>query len=94
MGVPKEIPSEEASTLQIRSVALPPGQCISPQIRPCHRLFDQDGIKTVPKSSYCPDLALCDFWLFPKLSGCRYETSEEMIDSVTKVIQEEFHGAF
>ena len=42
-GVQEEIPSEEASTLQISSVAFPPGQCISPQLHPCHRLFDQDG---------------------------------------------------
>ena len=42
-GVQKEIPSEEASTLQIKSVAFPPGQCTSPQLHPCLRLFDQDG---------------------------------------------------
>ena len=42
MGVQEEIPREEASTLQIRSVAFPPGQCTSPQFHPCHRLFDQD----------------------------------------------------
>ena len=42
-GVQEEIPWEEASTLQIRSVAFPPGQCTSPQLHPCHRLFDQDG---------------------------------------------------
>ena len=42
-GVQEEIPSEEASTLQIRSVAFPAGQCPSPQLHPCHRLFDQDG---------------------------------------------------
>ena len=42
-GVREEIPSEEASTLQIGSVAFPPGQCTSPQLHPCHRLFDQDG---------------------------------------------------
>ena len=41
-GVHEEIPSEEASTLQIGSVAFPPGQCTSPQLHPCHRLFDQD----------------------------------------------------
>ena len=39
-GVQEEIPSEEASTLQIGSVAFPPGQCTSPQLHPCHRLFD------------------------------------------------------
>ena len=42
-GVQEEIPPEEASTLQIGSVAFSPGQCTSPQFHPCHRLFDQDG---------------------------------------------------
>ena len=42
-GVQEEIPWEEARTLQIGSVAFPPGQCTSPQLHPCHRLFDQDG---------------------------------------------------
>ena len=41
-GVQEDIPSEEASTLQIGSVAFPPGQCTSPYIHPCHKLFDQD----------------------------------------------------
>ena len=39
-GVQEEIPSEEARNLQIRSVAFPPGQYTSPQLHPCHRLFD------------------------------------------------------
>ena len=56
------------------------------------------GIKTLPRPSYSPDLASCDFCLFPKLRGCRYETVEEMKESVTKVIdtltQEDFDGAF
>ena len=56
------------------------------------------GIKTVPYPPYNSDLALCDFWLFPKLRGCRYETIEKMKEAVTKVIdtltQEDFHGAF
>ena len=55
------------------------------------------GIKTVPQPPYSPDLAPCDFCLFPKLRGCRYETIEEMKEAVTKVIdtltQEDFHGA-
>ena len=42
-GVQEEIPWEEASTLQIGSVAFPPGQFTSPQLHPCHRLFEQDG---------------------------------------------------
>ena len=56
------------------------------------------GIKTVPQPLYSPDLAPCDFWLFPKLRGCRYETIEEMKEAVKKVIdthtQEDFHVAF
>ena len=56
------------------------------------------GIKTVPHCSYSPDLAPCDFWLFPKLRGCGYETIEEMKEAVMKVIdmltQEDFHGVF
>ena len=42
------------------------------------------GIKTLPHPPYSPDLAPCDFWLFPKLRGCRYETTEEMKEAVTK----------
>ena len=56
------------------------------------------GIKTVPQPPYSPDLAPCDFWLFPKLRGCHYETIEEMKEAVTKVIDtlthEDFHEAF
>ena len=60
--------------------------------------LSQMGINTVPQPPYSPDLAPCDFWLFPKLRVCRYETIEEMKEAVTKVIdtltQEDFHGDF
>ena len=56
------------------------------------------GVKTVPQPPYSPDLAPCDFCLFPKLRGCRYETIEEMEEALAKVIdtvtQENFHVAF
>ena len=56
------------------------------------------GIKTVPQPPYSPDLAPSDFWLFPKLRGCRYETIEEVKEAVTKVInrltQKDYHGTF
>ena len=56
------------------------------------------GIKTVHRSPYHPDLAPCNFWLFPKLRGCGYETIEVMKEAVTKVIdtlsQKNFHVAF
>ena len=95
-GVQEEIPSEVASTLQIGSVAFPPGQGTSPQLHPCHRLFDQDGHQHSSSPSYSPDLDPCDFWLFPKLRHC-YETIE-MKEAVTKVIdmltQEDFPVVF
>ena len=55
-------------------------------------------MKTVNPPPYSPILAPCDFWLFPKLRGCRYETIEEMKEAVMKVIdtlpQEDLHGGF
>ena len=60
-GVQEEIPSEEASTLQIGSVAFPPGQCTSPQLHPCHRLSEQD----VHQDCLSPSLKSrpCSLWL-------------------------------
>ena len=56
------------------------------------------GIKTVPHRPYSPDLTPCDFCLFPKFRGYRFETIEEIKEAVTKVIdtltREDFHGAF
>ena len=60
------------------------------------------SIKTVPQPPFSPDLAPCDFCLFPKLKeklrGCRYETIEVMKEAVTKYIDmfthEDFQGAF
>ena len=55
------------------------------------------GIKTLSHPPYSPDLAPYDFCLFPKLTGCRYETIE-MKEAETKVIdtltQEDFDGTF
>ena len=55
------------------------------------------GIKTVPQPPFSPDHAPCDFWLFPNLGGCRYETIGEMKGAVTKAIDrlthEDLHGA-
>ena len=93
-GVQEDIPSEEVSTLQTVSVAFPP---VHNSILVTDYLTKM-GIKTVPQPPYSPDLAPCNFWLFPKLRGCRYETLEEMKEAVTKVndtlTQEDSHGVF
>ena len=56
------------------------------------------SIQTVPRRPYSPELAPYDFWLFPKLTGCCYEITEEIKVAVTKIIdtltQEDFHGVF
>ena len=61
-GVQEDIPSQEASTLQIGSVAFPARQCTSPQLHPCHRLFDQDWHQD--SSSASLESRLCSLWLF------------------------------
>ena len=60
-GVQEEIPREEASTLQVGSVTFPPGQCTSPLLHPCHRLFDQDGHQDSSSASLLS--RPCSLWL-------------------------------
>ena len=52
------------------------------------------GIKTAPHCPYSPDVAPCDFRLFPKLRGCRYETIEAVTKIIDTLTQGDFHGAF
>ena len=77
-------------------MAFPAGQYTSPKLPHVTDYLTKMSIKTVPQPPYSSDLAPCDFWLFPKLTGCRYETIEEMKEAVTKVIvtltQVESHG--
>ena len=97
-GVQEEIPSEKASTLKSDQWHFHQDNAPVYNSILVTDYLTKMGIKTVPQPPYCPDLASCDFWLFPKLRGCHYETIEEMKETVTKVIymltQEDFHGAF
>ena len=96
-GVQQEILLEEASTLQIGSVTFPPGHAAVHNSILVTDYLTKLGIKALPHRTNSSDLAPCDFWLFLKLRGCRYETIEEMKEAVTKVIdtltQEDFHEA-
>ena len=91
-GVQEEIRSEEASTHQIGPVASVHNSILVTDY------LTKMGIKTVLQPLYSPDPALRDFWLFPQLRGCRYETIKEMKEAVTKIIdthtEEDFHGTF
>ena len=97
-GVQEEIPWEEASTLQIGSVAFPPGQYTSPTTASMSQIiWPRWASRQFVTLSIVQTLLPVTFWLFPKLRGCRYETMEEMKEAVTKVIdtltQEGFSGA-
>ena len=97
-GVQEEIPWEEASMFKSGPWHFQQDNA------PVHNsilvtdYLTKMGIMTVPQPPYNPDLVPCDFWLFPKLRSCRYETTEEMKEAVVKVIdmltQEDFHGSF
>ena len=69
MGVQQEIPSEEARTLRIRSVAFPSGQCPSPQLHPRHRLFDPDGHQDGSPFSLQPGPCSLRLLAIPKAQG-------------------------
>ena len=49
------------------------------------------GIKTVTHPPYRLDLATNEFWLFPKLRDCHYETTVTKVIDI--LIQEDFHWA-
>ena len=97
--VQEEIPSEEARTLQIGSVAF--------SSRTMHQstipyMSQTIGTRWASRQfltfPIVQTLLPVTFWLFPKLTGCRRYERIEMKEAVTKVIdtliQEDFHGAF
>jgi hypothetical protein len=49
------------------------------------------GIPVVCQTLYSPDMALCDFWLFPKLKtplkGCCIDSHEDIMRNVTKELR-------
>ena len=60
------------------------------------------NLAAVPHPPYSPDLAQCDFWLFPKLKmtlkGKRFETNEDIkantTDRLKLLKKEDFHTCF
>ena len=52
--------------------------------------LEDSGLKTLPHPPYSPDLAPCDFWLFPtvkdQLRGRGFSTNEELDGALFKVI--------
>ena len=77
--VQEEIPSEEASTLQIGSVAFPLGEYNSQQLHPCHRLLNQDGHQD--SSSTSLQSRPCSLWLVYSLR------SRKNLEAVTRQLR-------
>ncbi|KAJ4449971.1 hypothetical protein ANN_01378 [Periplaneta americana] len=67
-----------------------------------HTFLAKHGITTVRQPPYSPDLAPCDFWLFPKLKtplkGSRFESREEIMQNATTELntipKEDFQRCF
>ena len=85
-GVQEEIPSEEASSLQIGSVAFPPGQCTSPQLlRKWKRLWWRSLIRSHKRkrvaSSYFLDVVALETAAieFPSTTIANFMCSEELL---------------
>ena len=65
-------------------------------------VFDIKNIPTVPHPLCSPDLAPCDYFLFPELKkamkGKRFESSEDMKSSTTDILKaiskEDFQKCF
>ena len=53
--------------------------------------LSEQGISTLPHPPYSPDLASCDFWLFPTmkrmLKGRRFESDEALEEAAVEAIE-------
>jgi hypothetical protein len=64
--------------------------------------FAESGVQLVSHTAFSPDLAPCDFFLFPKvkcqLKGRRFSTCEDAVaayeDAVSDITQQEWSQAF
>ena len=64
--------------------------------------FSENGIKLIPHPAYSPDLAPCDFFLFPKLKkrikGIHYNSSEEATmayrEALLDLVKEDLENCF
>jgi len=60
-----------------------PQQCLCPHSLECVVVFDKKNNMTVnPHPPYSPDLAPCDFFLFPRMKG---QTKGKHFDDVSEV---------
>ena len=67
-----------------------------------HQFLAKNKITVIPHPPYSPDLAPCDFFIFPKLKlklkGCQFDTTEEIQAESQRVLdnltEKDFQEAF
>jgi hypothetical protein len=77
-------------------------QCAHPHAPETTEFVTNNNMVNIPHPSYSPDLASCDFALFPKLKmklkGWRFETVSHIQRELQAVLnsnkESDFHGAF
>ncbi|KAI6661502.1 Histone-lysine N-methyltransferase SETMAR-like [Oopsacas minuta] len=74
----------------IRGILLHHGNASSHTAIRTREFLENSGLKTLPHPPYSPDLAPCDFWLFPRLKdqlrGRRFSTNEELRGALFQAI--------
>ncbi|KAI6647818.1 Histone-lysine N-methyltransferase SETMAR-like [Oopsacas minuta] len=74
----------------IRGILLHHDNASSHTVIRTREFLENSGLKTLPHPPYSPDLAPCDFWLFPRLKdqlrGRRYSTNEELRGALFQAI--------
>jgi len=62
------------------------------------KFLAKNNMTAIPHSPHSPDLAPCDFFLFPKLKGQRFDTTEEIQEESQWVLdtipKRDFQGCF
>ena len=86
-----------------RNLAAPSRQCARPFFASDSKFFlAKHNIPLIRQAPYSPDMAPCDFWLFPKLKmplkGARFESREDIMRNATAQLyvipQEAFQKCF
>jgi len=80
----------------------PPQQCPGSQAFKVPQFLAKNNMTVIPHPPYSPDLAPCEFFLFPKLKlrmkGRRFDTTEEIQEESQRVLhtipKREFQGCF
>lgn len=94
LNIPKtvvaEILTEKLGLRRVAAKFVPTLRLIPPVL--CNSFWAKLGIPLVPHPPYSPDLAPCDFWLFPKLKspmkGTRFDSINDPKENTTRALKD------